>query len=34
MFIDAHVKYPLVLSDFNDILISRQIEKYSDIRFP
>ena len=29
-----HVKYPLFLSDFNEIWISRQIfEKVSDIKF-
>jgi hypothetical protein len=34
MYIGLHVKYPLLLSDFNDTLISRQIlEKYSNIKF-
>jgi hypothetical protein len=35
MYIDLHVKYPLVLSDFNEILtLYRNIfEKYSNIRF-
>ena len=34
MYIDSHVKYPLFLSDFNELELFRQIlEKYSNIKF-
>jgi hypothetical protein len=34
MYIGLHVKFPLLLSDFNEIEFSRQVfEKYSNIKF-
>jgi hypothetical protein len=33
MYIEVHVKGPLLLSKFNEILIYRQIEKYSSNKF-